>query len=332
MNRQLTLSICAILISVALAWRIIHIAPSTPKGEEAEAKEAAEKKGDADQDKDKDKDADEGSPKVKLTEAQKKNAHIGMAEAGPAKVKKMLPLFGKIAANEEHLSHVVPRFPGVAKAVKKRLGEKVEKGEVLATIESNESLRNYDIVSEIGGTVIQKDVTVGEFVKDDKAIFVVADLSTIWVDLNVYRQDFPLLSDGLPVWVRPDEGSQPIESTLTYLSPFGAESTQTMLARVVLPNPKGELRPGLFVTAQVAVGEVDAPVAVKLSALQTWKDKPVVFVDVGEAFEAREVELGERDNDLVEVLSGLLPGDQYVAENSFNLKAELGKSLAGDSD
>jgi cobalt-zinc-cadmium efflux system membrane fusion protein len=105
-----------------------------------------------------------------------------------------------------------------------------------------------------------------------------------------------------------------------------------MLARVVLPNPKGDLRPGLFVTAQIAVGEVDAPVAVKVSALQTWKDKPVVFVDVGDAFEARAVELGERDNEMVEVLSGLLPGDPYVSENSFNLKAELGKSLTGDND
>ena len=325
MTRQFILSICALIVASALAWRIVHTAPSGPKGE---ASEAAEKKPDAD----KDKDSDEGGPKVKLTEAQRKNAHLGMAEAAPAKVKKMLPVFGKVAANEEHLSHVVPRFPGVAKAVKKRLGDKVEKGEVLATVESNESLRTYDIASEIAGTVIQKDVTVGEFVKDEKAIFVIADLSTVWVDLNVYRQDFPLLREGLPVWVRPDESDALIESTIAYLSPFGAESTQTMLARVVLPNPKGELRPGLFITAQVATSEVDAPVTVKVGALQTWKEKTVVFVDLGEAFEAREVELGERDNDLVEILSGLLPGDKYVAENSFNLKAELGKSEAADND
>jgi cobalt-zinc-cadmium efflux system membrane fusion protein len=330
--RQIVLGLCALIIACAMAWRIVHISAPAGKDDTGEAKEAAEKKEPEDKDKDKGKDQDEGSPKVKLTEAQKKNAHLGMAEAGPAKVKKMLPLFGKIVADEDHLSHVVPRFPGVTKAVKKRLGDKVEKGEVLATIESNESLRNYDLVAEIGGTVIQKDVTVGEFVKDDKAIFIVADLSTVWVDLNVYRQDFALLHEGLPVWVKLDAASQPIEGPLAYLSPFGAESTQTMLARVVLSNPKGELRPGLFVTAQVATGEIDAPVTVKVSALQTWKDKPVVFVDVGDGFEAREVELGERDNDVVEVLSGLLPGDQYVAENSFNLKSELGKGEGGDSD
>ena len=328
MIRQIILSLCALIIASAIAWRIIHTAPSTPKGEASEQKEGAEKKAGAD----KDKDSDEGGPKVKLTEAQRKNAHLGMAEAGPAKVKKMLPVFGKVAANEEHLSHVVPRFPGVVKTVKKRLGDKAEKGEVLASVESNESLRTYDIVSEITGTVIQKDVTVGEFVKDEKAIFIVADLSTVWVDLNVYRQDFPLLREGLPVWVKPDESDVLIESTLAYLSPFGAESTQTMLARIVLPNPKGELRPGLFVTAKVATGEVDAPVTVSVSALQTWKEKTIVFVDLGEVFDAREVELGERDNERVEILSGLLPGDKCVVENSFILKAELGKSEAADND
>ena len=327
MIRQIILSLCALIVASALAWRIIHTAPPVPKKEEAEKKEAAEKKGG-----DADKDADEGGPKVKLTETQRKNANLGIEEAASAKVKKMLPLFGKIAANEEHIAHVMPRFPGVVKAVKKRLGDKIEQGEILAVVESNESLRTYNITSEIAGTVIQKDVSLGEFVKDDKAIFTVADLSTVWVDLNVYRQDFAQLHAGLPVWVRPEESAALIETTLAYLSPFGAESTQTMLARVVIPNPKGDLRPGLFVTAQVMTGEVDAPVTVKVGALQTLGETTVVFVENGDVFEARTVELGERDNELVEVLSGLLPGDKYVAGNSFILKAELKKNEAKDSD
>ena len=70
---------------------------------------------------------------------------------------------------------ISPPFPGVVKAVKKRLGDKIEQGEILAVVESNESLRTYNITSEIAGTVIQKDVSLGEFVKDDKAILTVAD-------------------------------------------------------------------------------------------------------------------------------------------------------------
>ena len=272
------------------------------------------------------------SAKVTLTEAQRKNAQLGMGIAGPRKIKKVLPLFGRVEANEEHMERVVPRFPGVVRAVNKRLGDKVEKGELLATVESNESLRTYEIVSEIAGTVIQKELTVGEFVRDDKAIFVIADLSTVWADLSVYRQDFALLREGLQVRVQPDEGTEPIWGTIAYLSPFGAEGTQTMLARAVVPNPKGDLKPGLFVNAQAVTGEVDAPVAVKLSALQTIKDKTVVFVKEGNVYEAREIEPGEQDGEFLEIISGLLPGDEYVAENSFILKAEIEKSEAKDID
>ncbi len=297
----------------------------------AEPKADAAEKGDADAKKKPDHD-EEGGTKVKFTEEQRKAAQLGSATAGPMKLKQMLPLYGKITTNEERTAHVMPRFPGVVKSVKKRLGDKVEKGEVLATVESNESLRTYELISEIAGTVIEKDASLGEFVRDEKAIFVIADLSTVWVDLNVYRQDFALLHEGLPVLVKPDEGAEPIASTFAYLSPFGAENTQTMLARVVIPNPKGDLRAGLFVTAQAITGEVDAPVTVKLGALQTLKDKTVVFVEEGDSFEAREVELGARDNENVEIISGVLPGEKYIAENSFIVKSQLLKSQMVDED
>ena len=320
MIRQIVLCLAVLIVAVAIAWRIVHV-PSGSKGEAAQ--ESAEKKPDAD------KDNDAGNPKIKFTEAQRKNANLRIIEAGPEKVKKMLPLFGRVALNEEHMAHITARFPGIVKSVKKRLGDKVGKGEALATVESNESLRTYDLVSELAGTVVQKDASPGEFLRDDKSAFVVADLNTVWIDLSVYRRDFPLLHEGQQVFIHPNNLADPIAGTISYLSPFGSETTQTMLARVVIPNPNGDLRPGLFVSAEAAMEEVDVPVAVKLSALQTVKDKTVVFVDGGDFFEAREVELGERDNNYVEIVSGVLPGEKYVVENSFVLKSELGKS---DSD
>ena len=326
-NRLLAFGLSVLFIVGAIAWRALHATPSAPRAGGMEQLETRGEKADARGDSD-----EEGSAKVTLTEAQRKNAQLGMEVAGPRKIKKVLPLFGRVEANEEHMQRVVPRFPGVVRAVNKRLGDKVEKGELLATVESNESLRTYEIVSEIAGTVIQKELTVGEFVRDDKAIFVIADLRTVWADLSVYRQDFALLREGLQVRVQPDEDTEPIWGTIAYLSPFGAEGTQTMLARAVVPNPKGDLKPGLFVNAQAVTGEVDAPVAVKLSALQTIKDKTVVFVKEGNVYEAREIEPGEQDGEFLEIISGLLPGDEYVAENSFILKAEIEKSEAKDID
>ena len=319
MKKQLFIFIPLIVALAAFGgWKILHTAAPAPKGE------AAEEKGEAGEEKE--------APKVKLTPEARKNANLKIEEAEASKVKTLLPLYGKIAANEEALAHVQPRFPGIVKEVRKRLGDHVAKGEVLAVVESNDSLRSYEIKSEIAGTVIKKDIALGEFAKNEDTIFSIADLSSVWVDLSVFRQDFARLQTGQSVWIHPGDDADSIETKVAYISPFGTEGTQTMLARCVVPNPKGDLRPGLFVTAEVATGEADAPVTVRLAAIQTLKEKTVVFVEDGDVFVAREVELGAKDAERVEILSGLLPGDKYVSDNSFILKAEIGKSEAADND
>ena len=269
---------------------------------------------------------------VELSAAARKNANLKIEQAAGAKIQTQLPLYGKIVSNEETLAHVQPRFPGVVRAVHKRLGDPVLKGDLLAVVESNDSLRTYDIKSEVSGTVIKKDVTLGEFVKNEDTIYSIADLSTVWVDLVVFREDFRSLKVGQSVEIHPGAEEEAIREKIAYISPFGTEGTQSMLARCSVPNPSGELRPGLFVTAEITTGESDAPVAVKLSAIQTLKEKTVVFVEEGDAFEARQVKLGARDNTYVEILSGLSKGDRYVSDNSFILKAEIGKEDAKDED
>ncbi len=320
MKKQLIFIPIILAVAAFGAMKILHTKPPSPKGEAAEEKE----KGGAGE--------EHEAPKVKLTPAARKNANLKIEEAEPAKVKTLLPLYGKLAANEEALAHVQPRFPGIVKEVRKRLGDRVDKGDVLAVVESNDSLRPYDIKSEVSGTIIEKRISLGQFVKNEDTIFTIADLATVWVDLSVFRQDFARLQTGQTVWVHPGDDAESIETKIAYISPFGTEGTQTMLARCVVPNSKGDLRPGLFVNAEVAIGETDAPVTVRLAAIQTWKEKPVVFVEDGDVFAAREVELGAKDTERVEILSGLLPGDKYVSDNSFILKAELGKGEAADND
>lgn len=266
---------------------------------------------------------------VEMNAAKLKNAGLVLEEAGAHPIRTTLPLYGKVAANEETTAHVSPRFPGVVKSVRKRLGDPVAKGEVLAVVESNDSLRSYEVKSEIAGTVTAKDVTLGELVNDQRSMFTVTDLSSVYVNLNVYREDFGQLKVGQKVLLgAADDDEIEMEGAIDYLSPFGAENTQSMLARVVAPNPQGELRPGLFVNAAVVIGEAQAAVAVRAAALQMMDQKPVVFVQEGDGFEARPVETGRRDAGWVEILSGVQPGDPYVAVKSFLLKAELGKEGA----
>ncbi len=270
--------------------------------------------------------------RVELTSEQLKNANLKIEEARAATIKTMVPVYGKVAANEEALAHVMPRFTGIVKAVRKRLGDKVERGEVLAQIESNESLKVYDVVSEIAGTITSKDITLGELVKDDKTIFTVANLETVWIDLSIFRQDFGSLAIGSPVEFHTGtghvSGEQHIRAKVDYISPFGSEGSQTMLARCVVPNPKGELRPGLYVDGEVVTGQVEAAVAVENAAIQTIEGKTVVFVAEEGAFEPRAVQLGVKDNERVEISAGLRAGEKYVAQNSFIIKAELGKGEA----
>jgi membrane fusion protein, heavy metal efflux system len=101
-----------------------------------------------------------------------------------------------------------------------------------------------------------------------------------------------------------------------------------MLARVELPNPTGSWRPGLFVTGEIIAEEAEVPVAVKTSALQQFRDWDVVFMQDGAMFEIAILDLGRRDSEWVEVLSGLPAGQKYATENSFIIKADILKSGA----
>ena len=281
-----------------------------------------------------DKDAKEPNEvgRVDLNEKQTENANLEVEVAGPAKIKTILQLYGKITLNEDTVANVSPRFPGVVKSVSVRLGDRVEKGQVLAVVESNDSFRDYQVTSEISGTIIKKEVTIGEVVRDDKPIFTVADLSTVWIDFSVFPQDFERVKRGQIVRIAYAANVKPITGQISYIAPIGSENTQSLLARAVAANSEGVLRPGLFVTAELQIDEVEVPVAVRPAAIQSLNEKTVVFVAEGSAFEAREVELGSQDDSNVQVVSGLNAGDRYVAANSFLLKAELAKGEVGDQD
>jgi cobalt-zinc-cadmium efflux system membrane fusion protein len=266
--------------------------------------------------------------RVTLEPDQLEAAGIAVAAAGPATIHERIVLNGRIVPNDDRLAHLRPRFPGIVRSVHKRLGEEVAQGDLLAVIESNESLHPYELRAPFAGAVIAKEVSAGEFASSDRDAFAIADLGSVWADLDVYRRDIGRLRAGQAVRIDPGDGSALAHSALAYLSPIGAVNTQTLLARAVLPNPDGAWRPGLFVTAEVDVGASDVPVAVRVEAIQRLRDRDVIFLAEGNVFEARPVTLGRRDADRVEVVSGLAAGQFYVAAGSFVVKAEAAKSGA----
>lgn len=271
---------------------------------------------------------DEHSEGVKLSDAKVAAAGIELMTASAGTLRDTLLLNGVLQPNQETLVQVTPRFPGIVREIQKRIGDRVSKNELLAKIESNQSLTTYELRAPLAGTIIERQVALGEYVTEQKPAFTIADLSTVWVDFSVYRRDIQRVKVGDKVMIDAGDGGAPVETTITYLSPVGSADTQSALARAAVDNAALRLRPGLFVTGRLILSAKNIAVAVKLSALQTVENRSVVFVRDGEKFEARDVELGERDAEWVEVLFGVAEGDLYAAKNSFIVKAELAKGSA----
>ena len=180
------------------------------------------------------------------------------------------------------------------------------------------------------GIVVEKHIVQGEALKDDSKAFVVADLSSVWVTINVYQKDLPVVQKGLPVVLSAGPGIPTAREKIAWVSPLLDEHTRTALGRVVLPNPDGHWRPGLFVTAEIAVNEINVSLLVPRTALQTVEDLLSIFVQTEEGFAPQPVTLGRTTETYAEVTKGLQSGQRYVTKGAFTLKAELGKGAFGD--
>ncbi len=345
---------------------------------------------------------------IKLSDAEMKEFGIQLAKADAGKLYRYVDLPGEIRPNGDRLAHLVPRVPGVVRQVFKGLGDRVEKGEVMAILESRElsdlkadflaalervslartnfereeslwlnkisseqeyleakrtlaeaqiergsaeqklhslgfsnrylenlpshpeeSFTRYEIISPFKGRVIEKHITLGEVLKDDVEAFVIADLSSVWVDLSVYQKDFPYIEEEQLVVIETTQGTIKTTGKINYLGPVVNEMTRTALARIVLENKQGKWRPGLFVNAKVAVGEIESDLIVSKSAIQKINDEDILFVMADGEFKPRPVKVGRSDESYVEIVEGIYWGDTYVAEGAFTLRAQMG---VGDLD
>jgi cobalt-zinc-cadmium efflux system membrane fusion protein len=195
------------------------------------------------------------------------------------------------------------------------------------------SYTRFEVVAPFAGTVIRKHIALGERLNVETEAFIVADLSSVWVNVSVYQKDLPYVRAGQEVVVVSKDVDLEAPGTISYISPLVGEATRTATARVVLDNQDGQWRPGLFVTALVATDSVDASLLVPKSALETIDGQTCVFIKTAEGFEPRTVTIGKVNEVHVEVVSGLEPGQQYVTRGGFTLKSELEKeAFGGDHD
>lgn len=262
-----------------------------------------------------------------ITKESAEISGVKTEEAGSATVRETIGLTGRIVLNPNTTANVKARFPGVIRSVKKGLGETVNAGDVLATVESNESLQVYAVKSPISGVILSRNANIGE-VAGETPLFTVANLSDVWAEFHVFQRDLDKVKIGQSVKVRGVEGKTETLGTINSLLPITEASSQTVVARVTIDNAHGHWRSGMTVRGDVVVTEREVPLAVKSSALQRFRDFTVVFAQVGETYEVRMLELGTNDGEWVEVLGGIKPGTPYVSENSFLIRADIEKSGA----
>jgi len=270
------------------------------------------------------------APEMQATIAAVAAARAGIAveAAGPATMTETLAVYGQVKLNANKVARAVPRFGGIVREARKAIGDAVAAGEVVAIVETNQSLATIEVKAPLAGVIVDRDVNAGETVGDGATLYTIADLADVWVDLNVPKRDQARVKVGQPATIHADDGGIEANGTISWISPVSSAEAQTLIARVVLPNTGQRWRPGLFVKAEIGLAEEHVPVAVKESAIQTLFDFTVVFSQHGELYQARPLGLGRRAGGYVEVLKGLKAGELYVTESSFVIKADIGKSGA----
>lgn len=262
--------------------------------------------------------------RIELSSAIAQEAGIVAYQAGSGTINKTLLLYGKTSPDPQQVSHVTARYPGLIRSIGPALGDVVESGDIIASIEANSSLQTYEIQAPITGIVVDKHANPGEMAGSE-SLLTIANYDNLWVDLSVFPGDSQQIKPGLPVTISMNQLS--VTSNIRYLNP-GEGNSPTVIARVPLPNPDLSWSPGLLVEGLVHVEQIPVALMVDNRAIQTFRDWQVVFIKIGNVYEIRPLQLGRSDAEFSEVLGGLKVGDNYVVENSYLLKADIEKDGA----
>jgi len=192
-------------------------------------------------------------------------------------------------------------------------------------LKAGSHLARFALRTPISGTLLSKDLTLGEAVGSDKPLFRVADLSVLWIDLAIPVNDLSLVRAGQSVWVSNKSG-QKTKGQVVFVQPELDSASRSGSVRVQIDNAQGAWRSGEFVDAMIQTDEPKQAISVPVSAIVMIENEPSVFVEGSEGLAPRAVKVGNRSGDRQEIISGLSAGERFVTGNVFVLKADLSKS------
>ena len=225
----------------------------------------------------------------------------------------------------------------------------VDPADIDRMVAAGEPARDVVIRSPRTGHVIEKKIELGASVDAKMTLFEVADLSTVWIEADVYENDAPFLRAGQEISAKVESyPNRLFKGTVALVHPHLEEATRTNRVRIRFENPNHELRPGMYAEVRIDTpletiepyktlaeklrltptpshGAAMRPafLVVPESAVIDTGEKKIVYVERAEGqYEGREVELGPRQDDYYPVLKGLAEGDQVAAAGSFLVDAE----------
>lgn len=263
-----------------------------------------------------------------IAEQAAKAGGVKSEPAGPVSITERIDMAGRVEITPEGKADVRARLPGQIVSLSGQLGQRVRKGQTLLRVESSHSLQTYSIAAPISGIIVEKNANVGD-VTGDRAIFVIADPTSLHAEFFVYPRDVERVRVGQKVEVRSLSGAVRLEAEVEAMLPTADIASQTVMAHVHLPSSSAQnFRPGMGVEGSFAVSQVQVPLAVRTKAIQRFRDFEVVYAKVGNSYEVRMLEIGRRTPEWTEVLGGLEAGTEYVTDGAFLIRADVEKSGA----
>lgn len=216
----------------------------------------------------------------------------------------------------------------------KLLNWKLTEQQIDKILESNTPTENFPILSDLTGVILKKNVNLGDHVKQGASLFEVADLNSVWVLFDIYESEIPWvkIGDKVEFYVQSLPG-QFFEGKISFIDPVINPNTRVAKARVIISNPKGKLKPEMFVegTVKSAIQEKVDQIVIPKSAVMWTGKRSIVYVksnsSTGVSFMMREVRLGPALGDSYVIEKGLVDGDEVAVNGTFSIDAAA--QLAG---
>ncbi len=233
-----------------------------------------------------------------------------------------------VSSREQLKGSTIPSIAGsgeglVASAKQRLMLFGVKESQIAELEKAGKPTIRLPIYTPLAGVVIEKMVQEGQYVNTGEVLFSIADLSRVWVEIEVFENEVPYVRVGQQVEIR-SSGDQHIavHGRIGFVYPFHDPKSHTVKARVELANSGGMLKPDMFVNAIIRVPLVTGIVIPVTAVIDTGK-RQVVWVETAPGtFQPRDVRVGERVDDKLQILSGLKPGDKVAVSGGYLIDSE----------